>query len=105
MHVFQIKGFSGLLMLFLAIMGVIALFVLLPTAFVMVLWNATVFEIIQGPEIHLGQSVLLWLAILIALQLVFKPQISLQFKKVSNTADMEHQMREMKKRDSNDLND
>lgn len=99
MRVFQIKGFSGFLMFFLAMLGVVSVFILLPTAFVMVFWNALVFETMRGPEINLGQAALLWAALLLTLYLVLKPQFSLQFKRVSDPADIERHLREMKKKD------
>ncbi len=80
MHVFHIKGFSGLFMLLLAILAVVAVLLLLPAFFMMVLWNALVFEAMKGPQIDLYQGFLLWGAVLVLLKLIFKPQIQLQFQ-------------------------
>jgi hypothetical protein len=100
MRVFQIKGFSGLFMFFLAVVGLISVLVLLPTAFVMVLWNATVFEGFNGPEIDMFQAVILWAAVLVLTQAFMRPQVSFQFKNISDPAELERQLRELKKSDS-----
>jgi hypothetical protein len=85
MHVFHIKGFSGILLLILAIVSAIALFLLLPATFMMVLWNALIFEGIKGPEINLYQGFLIWGIVLVMVKLVFKPEIQLQFQKHAST--------------------
>ncbi len=87
MQVFQIKGLSGLIVFILAMLGLLALFIALPSAFLMVFWNAVVFEGFEGPQIGLFQGMLLWAAVLISLKLVMNPQISFQFKKVSDPND------------------
>lgn len=89
MRVFHIKGFSGLMMFLVAILGVLSLTVFLPTAFIMVLWNATVFEGLSGPQINLGQALLLWMATFIMLVILLQPQVQLQFKRVSSPADLD----------------
>ena len=66
MHVFHIKGFPGLLLVGLAVICTALLVFVLPSAFMMVLWNATVFEGLSGPEINLSQGFLLWLAVAVA---------------------------------------
>lgn len=87
MQVFQIKGLSGLIVFILAVLGLLALLMLLPSAFLMVFWNAVVFEGFEGPQIGLFQGMLLWVATLILIKLVMNPQISFQFKKVSDPDD------------------
>jgi hypothetical protein len=89
MKVFHIQGLGGLLMLLVAFLGFLSLVLFLPTSFVMVLWNATVFEGLQGPEIHFGQAILLWLAIMLSLFLIVRPEIQFQFKRVSSPSDLE----------------
>jgi hypothetical protein len=81
MRVFQVKGFAGLMTLVLILLGAVALFVLLPASFMMVLWNAVVYEGFNGVEINFVQGLMLWSMMLIVLNLVFKPQISFQIRK------------------------
>jgi hypothetical protein len=94
MQVFQIKGLSGLLMFILAVAGLLALFLLLPGAFMMVFWNAVVFEGFYGPEIGLIQGLLLWGVALLFIKLVMNPQISFQFRKVSDPKDIDKHLGE-----------
>ena len=84
MHVFHIKGLSSILLLLLTIAGAALLLLALPASFMMVLWNATVFEAAHGPEIDLYQGFLLWGMILVALKLILKPEIQLEFVKAPN---------------------
>lgn len=83
MHVFHIKGFSGILLLSLAILASILVALLLPAAFLMVLWNASIFEAFKGPEIDLYQGFLLWGALAVMIKVVFKPEFQLEFIKPS----------------------
>src|SRR6187402_193257 len=78
MHVFQIKGLSGLLTLVLALLSGIFLLLALPSVFMMVLWNALIFEGFRGPEINLYQGMLLWGMMLLSLKLIFQPELKLQ---------------------------
>ena len=78
-HVFHIKGFSGALMFVLALVAAVIVLLLLPSAFMMVLWNALVFEGLKGVEISLYQGFLLWGVLLIGFQLAFRPAIQFQF--------------------------
>ncbi|MEM0951801.1 MAG: hypothetical protein AAGI66_06630 [Cyanobacteria bacterium P01_H01_bin.74] len=85
MHVFQIKGFSGFLALLFAILLTILLLFALPTAFMMVLWNALIYESFKlGPEINYYQGFLLWALFLIVFKLVFNPEIHFQFDALDN---------------------
>ena len=84
MHVFHIKGLSSILLLLLAVIGAALLLLALPATFLMVLWNAVIFEAAKGPEIGLYQGFLLWGIILVALKLIFKPEIQLEFIKAPN---------------------
>ena len=84
MHVFHVRGFSGVLMLALAVISAVLLLLLLPASFMMVLWNALVFESFQGPEIDLFQGFLLWGFIVVLLKLIFKPQIKFEFQTIAN---------------------
>jgi hypothetical protein len=79
MHVFHIKGFSGALLFVLALLATAAVVFLLPSSFMMVLWNTLVFEGFKGPEIDLYQGFLLWGMLLLTLKLVFRPEIQFQF--------------------------
>ncbi|NBV43136.1 hypothetical protein EBR96_10285 [bacterium] len=81
MHVFHFRGLSSVLMFLLAIVGIALVFLALPASFMMVLWNALVFEGAKGPEISLYQGLLLWGIVLVILKLVFKPEIQLEFVK------------------------
>jgi Sec-independent protein translocase protein TatA len=81
MHVFHFRGLSSVLVFLLAILGIVLVFLALPASFMMVLWNALVFEGAKGPEINLYQGFLLWGIVLVILKLVFKPEIQLEFVK------------------------
>lgn len=81
MHVFHFRGLSSYLMLLFAIVVAFLVFMALPASFMMVLWNALVFEGAKGPEIGLYQGFLLWGMVLVALKLIFKPEIQLEFIK------------------------
>jgi hypothetical protein len=83
MHVFHIRGLSSFFVLLLAIVATLMVFLLLPASFMMVLWNALVFETFKGPEINLYQGFLLWGVMLVALKLIFKPEIQLEFVKAN----------------------
>lgn len=85
MHVFHIKGFSGALMFILAVLSAVAILLLLPSAFMMVLWNALVYEGLKGPEINLYQGFLLWGMLLMAFKLIFRPEIRLQYVRQDST--------------------
>ena len=98
MQVFQIKGLSGLVMFVLALTGVFLLSIMLPSSFMMVLWNAVVFEGFSGPEITLGQGLLLWVAVLILIKLFLNPQISFHFKKMEGSEDMDQHLNDFKKK-------
>lgn len=82
MHVFQIKGLSGLIMLALALISGVLIILALPSVFMMVLWNALIFEGLfeglKGSEINLYQGFLLWGLMLICLKLIFKPELHMQ---------------------------
>ena len=88
MHVFHIKGFQGLLMFALALIAIAVVVFALPAAFMMTLWNATVFEGLQGPEFNFTQGLILWLMTLIVLKLIFNPEIQLQMTNVSDPSDL-----------------
>ena len=81
MHVFHIRGLSSFFLLLLAIIATLLVVLLLPASFMMVLWNALVYETFKGPEINLYQGFLLWGITLVALKLIFKPEIQLEFVK------------------------
>jgi len=78
MHVFQIKGLSGLIILALALISGVLIILALPSVFMMVLWNALIFEGFRGPEINLYQVFLLCGLMLICLELIFKPEVHMQ---------------------------
>lgn len=80
MHVFHIKGISGLLVLILAFVGLLALVTVAPAAYMMVLWNGIVYEGFHGPLIGLDQGFLLWGATLVLLKLILKPDIQVEFQ-------------------------
>lgn len=88
MHVFHIKGFQGMLMLVLALIAIGLAVFALPAAFMMVLWNATVFEGFQGPEFNFTQGLILWLITLVMFKLIFNPEIQLQMTNVSDSSDL-----------------
>lgn len=84
MHVFHIRGFSSLVILLLAIVAAVAILVALPASFMMVLWNALVYEGLKGPEINILQGFLLWGAVAVTLKVIFKPEIKIQIQQGSN---------------------
>ncbi len=86
MHVFQIRGISGLFMVLLIIISALALLVALPSSFMMVLWNAIVFEAAKGPEIDFLHGFYLWGMTVGLINLIFKPEIKLQFQQVKPAA-------------------
>ncbi len=81
MHVFHIKGFSGITVFALAILLALSVVLLLPATFMMVLWNAFVYELFKGPEINVWQGFLIWGITLIVIKLVFNPEIALKFQR------------------------
>ncbi|MBK8190574.1 MAG: hypothetical protein IPK79_09030 [Vampirovibrionales bacterium] len=83
MHIFEIKGVSGLIAFLAAVAGLLALAIGIPALFMMVVWNALVFEAFHGPQIGWAQGVLLWLAALILLKLALKPHVSFEFSKMA----------------------
>jgi hypothetical protein len=89
MQILLLKGFSGLLMIALLVVVVLTLVMALPSLFCLVFWNAVVFEGFRGPEINITQAVLLWSATLALLNWRFKPQLTLQFKRVSDPNELE----------------
>ena len=91
MHVFQIKGFSGLLMFGVALLLTALLVLVLPALFMMTLWNAVVFEGFSGPEVGASQGLLLWMMTLVLFKLVFRPEISFQFHQVNDPPDLDQQ--------------
>lgn len=85
MHEFQFRGFSAVLVLALAVVTALAVLVALPASFMMVFWNATVFEAANGPQIDFVQGMLLWGFVAILLKVIFKPSIKLPFQLVQQT--------------------
>jgi hypothetical protein len=83
MHVFHIKGFSGLVLLVLGVLAALAVFLLLPASFMMVLWNAVIFEGLKGPEVDLYQGFLMWGMVLMLIKILFNPEFNLQFQHAS----------------------
>jgi hypothetical protein len=82
MQVFHIKGFSGILLFIGALLAALVVFLLLPATFMMVLWNAVAFEgLKRGPEVNLYQGFLLWGMAIVAIKLIFKPEIKIQFQR------------------------
>ena len=89
MHVFHIRGLSGILMVLLLVLAALAVLVALPSSFMMVLWNAVIFEGAHGPEINLLQGFLLWGFVAVMIKMIFKPEIKLQFQQVRPTGKTE----------------
>lgn len=89
MHVFQIRGFSGLMMVLLVVLAAIAVLVALPSAFMMVLWNALIFEGSKGPQVSLLQGFMLWGFVAVMIKVIFKPEIQLQFQHAKPNAKAE----------------
>jgi hypothetical protein len=85
MHVFQFRGFSAILVVLLAVVAALALLVALPSAFMMVLWNAMVFEASHGPQIDFVQGMLLWAFVAVMIKAIFNPSIKLPFQLVQQT--------------------
>lgn len=80
MHVFHIKGLSGLMFLVLAVVAALLLALLLPASFMMVLWNALVYEGLGGAEINISQGLLLWAITAVLIKVVLRPEIQFQFQ-------------------------
>jgi hypothetical protein len=95
MQVFHIKGFSGLLLLVLGIIGTLLLVFLVPSIFMMVLWNALVFEGAKGPEIDLLQGFMLWGSVMILLKVTLNPEFQFQFENVKTPRDIDRKLSEM----------
>jgi hypothetical protein len=87
MHVFHIRGFSGVMMVLLVVLAALAVLVALPSAFIMVLWNALVFEGSKGPQISFLQGFLLWGFLAVMINVIFKPELKLQFQQVKPKAE------------------
>ena len=78
MQVFHIRGwFSAIVFIVVAVVAALALLVALPSAFLMVLWNAIVFEAAKGPEIDFVQGLLLWSFIAVMIKAIFNPSLKL----------------------------
>jgi hypothetical protein len=82
MQVFHFKGFSAILVVLLVLVAALAILVALPSAFMMVLWNALIFEAAKGPEISILQGALLWGFIALTIKAVFFPSLGLPFQLV-----------------------
>lgn len=82
MHVFQFRGFSAILVVLLAVLTALTLLVALPSAFMMVLWNAMVYETSCGPQIDFVQGLLLWAFVAVMIKAVFNPTVKLPFQLV-----------------------
>jgi len=79
MPVFQIRNMAGLLSLVVSVLVSMALLILLPASFLMVLWNTFVFEMFHGPEISLYQGALLLGVLLVLIKMVFFPSLRIEF--------------------------
>lgn len=93
MQVFEVKGFTGFVKLVAAIVGVLFVFIALPSLFLMVAWNAIVFEGFQGPLIDWYQGVLLWLIMAVAFKVIFNPEIHLEFKKIDDPKNLDKDLK------------
>lgn len=82
MHMIEFKGVQGVFKFLGLLLAVLLLMVGLPSLFMMVLWNAIVFEAFGGPEIVFYQGIILWLATVVLLQILLQPEIELQVKKM-----------------------
>lgn len=81
MCVFHIKGLSGLLVFIAALVAIAATLVVVPSAFMMLLWNALVYDGLRlGSTVGLYQGFLLWALALIVFKIVFQPTIQFQLK-------------------------
>jgi hypothetical protein len=99
MHVFQIKGLSGLIMLALALISGLLIIFALPSVFMLVLWNALIFEGLRGPEINLYQGFLLWGMMLICLKLIFQPEVHMQLMREQSDSSQSSATRKNSRKD------
>ncbi|MEB3287261.1 MAG: hypothetical protein VKJ04_07135 [Vampirovibrionales bacterium] len=76
---FHIKGLSGLALFITVILAVLLAIAMLPALALMVTWNALVFEGFHGPAIHFGQGILLWIILAVALKVLLKPTMEIEF--------------------------
>ncbi len=88
MKIYEIKGLSGLFTFLVGLIATLAIVVALPSAFLMVLWNAVAFEGFGGPEIALHQGLLLWLMALLTFKIIFKPEIVFELKSMDDGDDL-----------------
>ncbi len=98
MHVFHIKGFSGFLMFLLATISAIVVLIGIPSAFMMVLWNAVVFEGFGGPEFNYVQGMLLFGLSFCTFMAIFRPEVQLEFKNAADP-DIENRFKGWNKKD------
>lgn len=84
---FQVQGWRGWLLFGVAVVGGLALMLLVPTAFWMVFWNAIVFEKMGGPEIGILPAFLLTLISGLAFYLVVRPTIDVRFQQDAEDSD------------------
>jgi len=83
MHVFHIRGFSSWMMLLGGVVLALALLLALPASFMMVLWNATIFESFKvGPQIDIFQGLMLWGIVAILMKLLLQPEIKFEIQRV-----------------------
>jgi hypothetical protein len=84
MNVLKIRNLRDLLSFLLALMMLFSLFLVLPTLFCWVFWNAVVYEGLSGPQIDWFQGGILWLIMLSLINLIFRPEIHFQLTKNPN---------------------
>ena len=72
MQVFNTRNWGSMVSLVVSVLLTAFVLLVLPAMVVTALWNAVVWGWLHGPEVSIGQGLLLWGIVLLGLQLLFK---------------------------------
>ncbi len=95
LKILKLQGFSGLLLLFVLMIGLFGGFIAFPVWALMMGWNELVGNVFNGPVINYIQASLLWLFIALSCYLVLKNSISIKFQQVVEDELDSEEMNEM----------
>jgi hypothetical protein len=84
MTVLKIRNLRDLLSFLFSLSVLFTLFLVLPTLFCWVFWNAIIYEGMNGPAIDWYQGGVLWLIVLSLINLIFRPEIRFQLTEKPN---------------------
>lgn len=96
MKTYEIKGFWGFLFFTLVSGALLLLVIAIPVSFTWVAWNAIVGEVFHGPMIEFWQAIILTAAIAVAFQILLKPRLFIQVKRVKSPDELQKQLRKLK---------